>query len=484
MTATRVPPDLDSRTVEDPRSLIELLRAAQRLGPTVGLDLGGRRAVLVTGAEQLRALLVDGDARFTKQSHRARILLGDGLISVSGERWKRQRRRLQSYFTGVGLRRSLPHITAAARRTADRWAALSTRADATTDLGEDMRHYALDAIWRVLTGRELDPATARRLAVLDEVVAALPTMGTDPATDARLADRIAEIDEVAREVIATARTELRTGATDFPATPGSPDSPDSPTEPAGPAEPASGTPRGILHDLLDPALADGSGPYPEALVRDELITLVVAGYETTATALTWLHLLLHAQPQWRAWALDSGPTGSPARGRALQALVSEALRLYPPVWLLPRQAESDGPLGPFDIEAGTRVLACPYLTQRDPERVPEPDAFDPARFLGPDRPAHDTHLPFGLGPRVCLGRQFALLEMEALLEAVLPHYAPELRTPPPAPVFAATLHPHGPLPATIRPTAPAAPSTPSTPSTPPAPTTPPAPSALTGGVPA
>ncbi|MEX3106728.1 cytochrome P450 [Streptomyces sp. ST1015] len=401
-------------------TLIDLLRGAQRAGPVTGLELDGQRAVLVTGAEETRALLVDGSARFTKRSHRARVLLGDGLISVSGEPWKRQRRRLQGYFTGVGLRECAPHITAAARRTADRWAGLAARDGATTDVGEDMQFFALDAIWRVLTGRELDPETSRRLATIDDVVAALPTMGTDPATDAGLAERLAGIEEVAREVVAAAREA-----------------------------PAAG--RGILHDLLDPALADACGPYSEDLVRDELVTLVVAGYETTATALTWLHLLLAAHPQWRAWALDSGAPGTPQRHRALQALISETLRLYPPVWLLPRHAETGGPLGGYAVEPGTRVLACPYLAQRDAERVPDPDAFDPTRFTGGARPAHDTHLPFGLGPRVCLGRQFALLEMETLLEALLPHHVPDFGSPLPGAVFAATLRPRGPLTAVIRP---------------------------------
>ncbi|MFF6778710.1 cytochrome P450 [Streptomyces sp. NPDC012637] len=423
MRATRVPPRPDGPAPEPAPTFVERLGSAQRLGPVARLELDGQSVVLVTGAEMVRALLVDGSARFTKHSHRARVLLGDGLISVSGDRWKRQRRRLQGYFSGAGLRDSLPHLTAAARRTADRWAALAAEDGATTDIGEDMRSFALDAIWRVLTGRELDGTTARRLATIDDVVAALPTMGTDPATDSVLADRLADIEEVAREVIAAARRELGSGP---------------------------GAPRGILHDLLDPALADESGPYPDGLVRDELVTLVVAGYETTATALTWLHLLLDRHPRWRAWALDSGPAGSRERGRALQALVSETLRLYPPVWLLPRHAATDGPLGTVDIESGTRVLACPYLTQRDPERVPDPDTFDPTRFLGGDRPAHDTHLPFGLGPRVCLGRQFSLLEMETLLEAVLPSYVPELLVPAPAPVFAATLRPDGPLTAVVR----------------------------------
>ncbi|WP_050371818.1 cytochrome P450 [Streptomyces acidiscabies] len=400
-------------------TLIDLLRSAQRAGPVTGLELDGQQVVLVTGAEQVRALLVDGSARFTKRSHRARVLLGDGLISVSGEPWKRQRRRLQGYFTGVGLRACAPHIRAAARRTAARWADLAARDDATTDVGEDMRFFALDAIWRVLTGRELDEATSRRLATIDDVVAALPTMGTDPATDARLAQRLAGIEEVAREVIAAARE-------------------------------TPGAARGILHDLLDPALADASGPYPEDLVRDELITLVVAGYETTATALTWLHLLLDAHPQWRAWALAGGAPGTPQRHRALQALISETLRLYPPVWLLPRHAETGGPLGAYAVEPGTHVLACPYLTQRDADRVPDPDAFDPTRFMGGERPAHDTHLPFGLGPRVCLGRQFALLEMETLLAALLPHHVPDFEVPVSGAVFAATLRPRGPLTAVIR----------------------------------
>jgi cytochrome P450 len=421
------PPELDPRTLPPGTPLIELLTAAHRLGPVAALRLGDQSVVLVTGPEEVCQVLATGSARFTKRAHRARALLGDGLISATGEPWKRQRRRLQPYFTAVGLRSAARHITAAADRLAGHWSALAA-AEATTDVGDDMRFFALDTIWRVLTGTAIDPHSAERFSAIATVVAALPTVGATSGqdTDPTVAPLLARIDRAAYELIETTREQLR-------------------------STPPTGARRGLLHDLLTPG-PDDKCAYADTLIRDELVTLIVAGHETTATALTWLHLLLHRHPRWRAWALARGPEGSPARQEACQALISETLRLYPPIWLIPRYVPDDGrgaTLGQYLIPSGTRVLTCPYLTQRSPELFPDPDSFDPARFLPGRRLAHGAHHPFGIGPRACLGQQFALREMRAVLEVLLP-YAPHFTADPPSCRFASTLLPEGDLKAVVR----------------------------------
>lgn len=382
-------------------ALIDHLYAAWQRGPVSALSLGPQRAVLVTGAEDVPRVLVHDAALYTKRSHRARSLLGDGLITATGEPWKRQRRALQAHFTTVGVRRYEQHIGGAAQHIARHWDACAAER-VPTDVGEDMRYFALDTIWRLLTGRPLDARTSGELAAIDTVVAALPTTASSGVSEtADLAPELARIDAAAYRAIERARQE----------------------------DPAAKT--GVLHELLD---------YPDQLIRDELVTLVVAGHETTATTLTWLQLLLHQHPGWRAWALREGPSG-------YQALISEALRLYPSIWLIPRYALATTELGGQRVEAGTRVLVCPYLTHRDPELWPAPTTFDPRRFA--ERPRPGAYHPFGVGARACLGQHFSLREMRILLEAVLPHHAPRFSQPVPAPVFAATLRPAGPLPATL-----------------------------------
>lgn len=250
------------------------------------------------------------------------------------------------------MRRYEQRITEAARTTAARWDAYA-RTGQVLDVGDEMRRFALDTIWRSLTGHPLDADTERELAAVPTVVAALPSLPADSAAaQGAVGDELARIDAVASRAIAAAR--------------------DGEAGPDGP---------GLLHILVEAA---GTRPeYTDRLIRDELVTLLVAGHETTATTLTWLYLLLDRNPRAREQALAAGADGSPERRQAVQALVSETLRLYPSAWILPRCAAEDDLLAGYEIEAGTDVLVCPYLTHRDPGLWEDPELFDPARFTTP-----------------------------------------------------------------------------------------------------
>ncbi|MFJ8160402.1 cytochrome P450 [Streptomyces sp. NPDC096136] len=423
-------PELDGAAVEAWRAgggeLIDLLaRARERLGGVAAVRLGPRPTVLVTAPEAVQHVLALHPDRYVKRSHRARLLIGDGVLAATGEAWKRQRRLLQAQFTGTGMRRYERRIAGAARTAAGRWAGYA-RTGQVFDVGEEMRRFALDTIWRSLTGHPLDPATARELASVAAVVAALPSLPAD-AVEARdsVAADLARIDAVAREAVAAARRGE-----------------------AGPDGP------GLLQVLAEAARERPE--YTDRLVRDELVTLLVAGHETTATTLTWLYLLLDRHPQARGEALAAGPEGSPERREAVRALVSETLRLYPSAWILPRYtAEADTVAG-YAVEADSDVLVCPYLTHRDPLLWPDPERFDPRRFTaGGGRPARQgAYLPFGLGPRACLGTQFALRESTVLLEHLLPRYRPSFASVPGGAAYSITVRPDGPTPATLAPAGP------------------------------
>lgn len=400
--------------------LIDLLtRAREQLGGIAAFRLGPRPTVLITDPGAVQHVLALHPDRYVKRSHRARLLIGDGVLAATGEAWQRQRRLLQSQFTGRGMRRYEQRITDAARTSAARWAQYA-RTGQVFDVGDEMRRFALDTIWRSLTGHPLDPATERELAAVPTVVAALPSLPADSAAaQGAVAGELAAIDAVTSRAIAAAR--------------------DNEAGPDGP---------GLLHVLLD--AADTRPEYTDRLIRDELVTLLVAGHETTATTLTWLYLLLDRNPQARDQALAAGAEGSPER-QAIQALVHEALRFYPSAWILPRSAAQDDVLAGYDIEAGTDVLVCPYLTHRDPELWDDPDRFDPARFTVPGRrPTHPgSYFPFGIGPRACLGLQFALRESTTLLEHLLPAHAPRFRSTPGGAVYSITVRPDGPTPAVL-----------------------------------
>ncbi|MET9378770.1 cytochrome P450 [Streptomyces sp. NPDC002992] len=401
--------------------LVDLFaQACDRLGGVAAIRLGPRPTVLVTGPEAVRHVLALHPDRYVKRSHRARLLIGDGVLAATGEAWQRQRRLLQSQFTGRGMRRYEQRITEAARTAAARWAAYA-RTGEVLDVGEEMRRFALDTIWRSLTGHPLDAGTENELAAVSAVVAVLPGLPADgAAAHGAVAAELARIDAVASRAIAAAR-DIGPG-------------PDGP---------------GLLHVLLDAA---GTRPeYTDRLIRDELVTLLVAGHETTATTLTWLYLLLEENPEAREQALAAGPEGSSERRQAVQALVHETLRLYPSAWILPRSATEDDVLAGYAIGADTDVLVCPYLTHRDPELWDDPERFDPARFTIPGRrPAHPgSYLPFGIGPRACLGLQFALRESTVLLEHLLPAHTPRFRSTPTGAAYGITVRPDGPTPAVL-----------------------------------
>ncbi|MFG2550797.1 cytochrome P450 [Streptomyces sp. NPDC048581] len=416
-----VDPELVKRWGSAGGELVELLsQVREQTGGVAGFRLGPALTVLVTDPQAVQEVLALRPDRYVKRSHRARLLIGEGVMAATGEAWKRQRRLLQSQFTGTGMRRYEQRITEAARNTAERWAAYA-RTGQGLDVRKEMHRFALDAIWRSLTGHPLDEETAHELEAVEAVGAALPTLPADigEARDVVAAD-LARIDAVAGRAIEAARG----GA-------------------AGPDGP------GLLHILVDAATEHPE--YTDLLIRDELVTLLAAGHETTASTLTWLYLLLDEYPAAREEALAAGGEGSEERRRAIQALVHETLRLYPSAWLLPRHAAEDDTLAGHTVEAGTDILVCPYLTHRDPQLWPDPERFDPRRFLTPGgRPTHPgAYLPFGIGPRACLGLQFALRESTILLEHLLPPHTVTFSSRPTKAEYGITVRPAGPAPATL-----------------------------------
>jgi cytochrome P450 len=175
----------------------------------------------------------------------------------------------------------------------------------------------------------------------------------------------------------------------------------------------------LLGLLLDSGLSD-------AEVRDELVTMIIAGHETVAAALAWTLMLLaehpDAQDRVRAeLAAQPGPVSLVARREQLpwtRAVIDEALRLFPPAWAISRRSLRPDTIGGHDVPAGTLAIISPWLMHRRPDPWSAPEEFRPERFLevGAGRRAY---LPFGQGPRLCIGREFALGEMVLVLDELL-----------------------------------------------------------------
>jgi cytochrome P450 len=193
----------------------------------------------------------------------------------------------------------------------------------------------------------------------------------------------------------------------------------------------------LLARLLKARLDDGATGMTEQQLHIESITLLLAGHETTANALSWTWYLLACNPQWREQARDEvvGLLGQrPVTAADLPRLdlvtrvFEESMRLYPPIWIMERRVLEDDKIGGFDIPAGSSVEICPYVTHRHPEFWDNPERFDPDRFLPERSASRPTHafLPFGGGQRLCIGCHLAMLEGQVILSRVLQRFRLEL----------------------------------------------------------
>jgi cytochrome P450 len=403
-------------------------------GDVVQFPIPSPPTYLVSHPDDVRQVLV-GRARDTgKDTLQYRALsrvTGLGLLTADGQRWREHRRIVQPAFHPSTLAGVAGHTADAGQRLVD---GLLARPDGTVvDVDAGVMALALEVVGESLFGHALGPVADRlaeaTLTALGEVVSVarmplraprwVPTPG-----NRRMAHAMAEL-EAAVAAILAARAEL------------------------GPRTPS---------DLVDLLLAGGLGPRE---VRDEIVTFLVAGHETVASALTWALVLLAAHPgiadRVAAEAADVlGPhpgtrpaadLGALAKLALARAVVDEAMRLHPPAWLITRRTAADLVLGGRPVPAGSLLILSPWIVHRHPAAWPDPERFDPDRFLDPatSPSVRAAFLPFGAGPRMCIGRDFAYAE--AVLALAMVARAVRLAPSGPAPraLPLVTIRPDGPV---------------------------------------
>lgn len=321
-------------------------------------------------------------------------LLGRGLLTSEGELWKRQRRAVQPAFRPHVVARFDTDMTAAAVEVADRW--LAAPAGEPVRVDRDLTALTLTVVARAILGSDVSigPRFGEAVDAVNRFMSHYDPGSGDPeiARDrAAFGAALGFLDRIVRLLVDGRRLG------------GEPDAP--------------------AQDVLDALLRDGTD---QTEIRDQVLTILMAGHETTAKALTWTLWLLDRHPAERERveaevdAVLGGrlPTAADApRLTACRNAVAEALRLYPPVWLISRRALGEDELEGFHVAPGTLVCVSPYLLHRHPGLWARPDEFDPSRFDGPE-PDPFAYLPFSGGPRQCVGRELALLETQ-LVVAVL-----------------------------------------------------------------
>lgn len=408
-------------------------RAAAEIDGLSALRVFGRRILLVHRPDLLHELLVE-KARAFEHARSTRMLLhpllGDGLFVSEGELWRRQRRLMAPIFPPTAIARHAPAMTAAASRVADE---LAVDGGGVVDIDRAMTRVAMAVAGASLfgidtlgAGDELGAAFSEALqwsgrqagslfvivqlmaisglrglearspgplrSALKRLLAGLQSPVLPPGADTRrFRAALAKIDRAMADVITRRRAS------------------------------------GLVHDDLLARLlhaSDEAGAMTDRQARDEAITLLVAGHDTTAAGLTWaLHLLarhpdIQAAVHAEVDALGAAPTlADVARLPLCLQVFKEALRLFPPIYALTREATQEVELGGYVLPRGAVLYVLPYNLHHRPELYPEPARFDPARFTPAAEAARSrtAWLPFGAGPRTCIGMHFALLEGHLVL---------------------------------------------------------------------
>jgi cytochrome P450 len=369
-------------------SLERLIAAAADCGDLFRIHAPGRGSDtwVVNNPADIKRVLVTHHSNYTKGIglDRVKILLGNGIMTSEGALWRRQRRMIQPGFH----RRTTDGFAALIERCIDerieRWQAVAAR-DELLDVTEEMSELTLDIILQAIFGDDLAWLAAR--------------MGGNPfaivtehaVRDLRFAYRFRSLTRLVGELVSKRR--------------------------------AAGEERGDLLGMLIASRDKEHGaPMRDRELIDEVMTLVVAGHETSAAALNWTWYLLATHPQADARLAAELATTPERRGMTLRdsealrytrAVIKEALRLYPPGWLLTRRTIEADTLSGYAVPAATDVMLSPYLIQRHPAHWDRPAEFRPERFVDAAAAPRDewAYIPFAAGPRHCVGENLALYEM-------------------------------------------------------------------------
>lgn len=440
-----------------------LVACSAEFPSVVELPIPGRPVFYLSDPDAIAHVLQRNHRGYGKDTVQYRSLAavtGEGLLVSDGATWLQSRRLMQPAFGSNTLGALGRHVGLAVDRLSKNWSHLSP--GTLVDIDRAMMRTTLDVVGRALFSTDFGPAAARLPGVVQQALECVVARARTPVPlpgwiptprNVRLRRAVDVLDQTVAETV----RERRASTTANP-------------------------------DLLDLLLSSfGSGEEAAAMVRDQMVTLVVAGHETVASALTWAFWLVAGSPavgdkladEARAVLGGRAPTAADySKLPYARQVLDETLRLYPPAWVLSRRALVADEVAGALVPAGSLLFMSPYALHRRPELWPDPDRFDPDRFdpdrfdpgrpdagrgqgLGsdPSAPAgvsgggglRTAYLPFGAGPRLCIGREFALLEGTLILSALAGRFRIwRLAGHRVRPDAAVTVRPRGGLPMVVR----------------------------------
>ena len=389
---------------------IGLFEEAFRMHPgAVRVVFGPYHYVMISAPDSIKHVLTDNAKAYEKSRNYdgLKIVFGQGLLTSEGEFWKRQRRLVQPAFHRQKLALLTDKMASATRLTVDRW---NIEGAPNGNVHEAMMRLTFAIVGQTLFSTDVDgdaSAIGHALTVglewtnqYAEALVRVPKWVPTPK-NREFAKALATLDELIFRIIDTRRAQ--------------PDPGDD-----------------LLGMLMSATDERGEERMTNRQLRDEALTLVVAGHETTANLLAFALHLLARNRDWQDKIVRE--TEHVLEGRdptfedmpklvVTRAVIDETLRLYPPAWTFERQAKEDDVIPEGRIRKGAIVGVSPYLIHRNPKVFPDPEAFRPERFMpgAPERHKY-AYLPFGGGPRTCIGNLFALTEAVVALAMIARDY--------------------------------------------------------------
>jgi cytochrome P450 len=361
----------------------------------------GRLAYFVNDPDEVRRILVRRHGRYRKGPgfERVKMLLGNGLIVSDGDVWRRSRTMIQPAFSRQNVHLLLKVMVECSDRRAVRWAA-AARDGETLNITAETCDFALELILISIFGDDYERC------IVTDGENPFAFLSRDSTRDLSVVMKVRRLRELLMQIIGDRKAGRGSRGFDF------------------------------LSMYLEATDKEGRS-FTDAELLDELMTLIVAGFETSANTLNWVWYLVAKHPEVEARLIDEAerilPNVSALSAESLgemqytQQVLEETLRLYPPVWLFTRRSHDADELEHFDVPPDTDIYLSPYILHRTERYWPEPDRFDPERFAIGDKPKKEhPFFPFSLGPRRCLGEYFSFLEMKVHLGFLLPRFRMQL----------------------------------------------------------
>ncbi len=398
-------------------------------GDIVRLNLLGETVHLVSHPDYIRHVLQKNWRSYDKQTRstaKMSLGMGSGLVTSSGDEWRRQRRLTQLSFSRERIQQFSPAMTRLAEELAAQWDRFA-EGGAPVDVYGQMIGVTMRVLQETLFGSTPDDETVETVSsavkylekdTFARFVSRLdPPLSWPTPRNLRFRARLRVLDEILYRHIAAKR---RNPGTD-------------------------------LLSMLIAARDDEAGrPFSDRELRDQVVNLLLAGYDTTAATLSWTFYLLSRHPEAQRQVRTELATAVGdrtvthdhlAKLEYTRSIIQETMRLYPAVWLMKRRAVEQDEIGGYVIPKDSGIFISPWVTHRNPRLWKDPEGFDPTRFSTFKAVGHATpgYLPFGDGPRLCIGSNFALTEIQLIVATLVRRFRFELmpgRPVVPNPLFA------------------------------------------------